>query len=58
MAGEEMRFDQAHIKRLSERLYRGITSRLEGVVLNGDDTARCGNLSLWMKLHPTYVWYN
>lgn len=42
-----MQRDQKHIKRLSDRLYNGITSQLQGVVLNGDDTARYwGNVNL------------
>ena len=47
VAQQEMESDQAHIKRLAERLYGGITSQLEGVVLNGDDKARYwGNINL------------
>lgn len=47
LAQEEMPFDAAHIQRLSRRLYEGITSRLEGVVLNGDESSRYwGNVNL------------
>lgn len=47
VARQEMAADQAHIKRLAERLYRGVTSQLEGVVLNGDDASRYwGNINL------------
>lgn len=47
IASQEMQRDQKHIKRLSDRLYNGITSQLQGVVLNGDDTARYwGNVNL------------
>ncbi|KAL4446380.1 hypothetical protein ABPG77_003187 [Micractinium sp. CCAP 211/92] len=47
IAAQEMQRDQAHIKRLSERLYNGITSQLQGVVLNGDPEARYwGNINL------------
>ncbi|KAI7844863.1 hypothetical protein COHA_001516 [Chlorella ohadii] len=47
IARQEMGRDQQHIKRLSERLYNGITSQLEGVVLNGDPQARYwGNVNL------------
>ena len=47
MARLDMASDQAHVKRLSERLYSGITSRLQHVQLNGDDLARYwGNINL------------
>jgi len=35
VAQREMEADTAHIRRLAHRLYDGITSRLDGVVLNG-----------------------
>ncbi|EFN51460.1 hypothetical protein CHLNCDRAFT_56390 [Chlorella variabilis] len=47
IAAQEMQRDQGHIKRLSERLYNGILSQLQGVVLNGDPLSRyCGNINL------------
>ncbi|KAK9842480.1 hypothetical protein WJX81_001902 [Elliptochloris bilobata] len=51
LAGREMAADQAHITALARRLYDGITSRLQGVVLNGpghlDEQQRyVGNMNL------------
>lgn len=49
MAQEELAYDSAHIKALAARLVHGITSQLEGVVLNGpaDDEHRYwGNVNL------------
>ncbi|GAB4813750.1 hypothetical protein N2152v2_000796 [Parachlorella kessleri] len=47
VAGEEMAADQAHVRRLADRLYHGITDQLQGVVLNGDESARYwGNVNL------------
>ncbi|CAL8462376.1 g1909 [Coccomyxa elongata] len=51
VAQKEMAADEAHIRRLAHRLYEGITSRLDGVVLNGpgdlDGKQRyIGNLNL------------
>ena len=47
VASREMASDQAHIKMLADRLYHGITDRLQGVVLNGDAAARYwGNVNL------------
>ncbi|PSC70570.1 cysteine desulfurase [Micractinium conductrix] len=47
IAAQEMERDLAHVKRLSDRLYNGITSQLQGVVLNGDSHARYwGNINL------------
>ena len=51
VAQKEMAADEAHIRRLAHRLYNGITSRLDGVVLNGpgdlDGKQRyIGNLNL------------
>ena len=48
VAQEEMEFDSAHIKFLSERLQTGIQSQLTDVILNGDPVdgyAGCVNLS-------------
>lgn len=47
VAMEEMEADQAHIRRLSERMHQGICSQLEEVTLNGNHEGRyCGNLNL------------
>jgi cysteine desulfurase len=47
IAQVEMTGDNAHIKTLSDRLYQGITSRLNDVYLNGDGAPRIpGNLNL------------
>lgn len=35
LAAKEMPSDTAHVTALAERLYNGITSRLQGVVVNG-----------------------
>jgi len=35
VAGQEMEYDKAHITRLARRLYHGITSKMDEVVLNG-----------------------
>jgi len=46
IAFEEMQNDDEHITKLSQRLYDGITSRIEAVVLNGDKERRYpGNLN-------------
>lgn len=36
LAKKEMAFDEAHVARLSERLYKGITSKCDLIVRNGD----------------------
>lgn len=51
LAKEDMASDTAHIRRLAHRLYDGITSQLQGVVLNGPgdldgDQRYVGNLNL------------
>jgi len=47
IASEEMENDAEHITKLSQRLYDGITSKIEAVVLNGDKEKRYpGNLNL------------
>jgi cysteine desulfurase len=47
VASEEMENDAAHAKKLYERLYKNITSRLDYVYLNGDPEKRWhGNLNL------------
>jgi cysteine desulfurase len=47
VALEEMESDAAHAKKLYERLYKNITSRLDYVYLNGDPEKRWhGNLNL------------
>lgn len=47
VAQEEMESDAAHVKKLADRLYSGITSRLQGVQLNGDPVSRYwGNVNL------------
>jgi cysteine desulfurase len=51
VAKQEMAADTAHIRKLAHRLYDGITSQLQGVVLNGpgdlDGSQRyVGNLNL------------
>lgn len=51
LAQKEMAYDTAHIRRLAHRLYEGVTSQLDGVVLNGpgdlDGQQRyIGNLNL------------
>jgi cysteine desulfurase len=44
---EEMEKDNARIRQLSERLYKGVTAKLDHVVLNGDPAQRFpGNLNL------------
>jgi cysteine desulfurase len=35
VAADEMQSDKAHVTKLARRLYEGITSRLQGVVVNG-----------------------
>ena len=37
VAQKDMARDDAHIRRLAHRLYDGITSQMDGVVLNGPD---------------------
>lgn len=37
VAQEDMVRDEAHIRKLAHRLYDGITSQMDGVVLNGPD---------------------
>lgn len=47
VAAKEMQSDHEHVKRLSDKLYHGIKSRLDGVVLNGDESSRYwGNVNL------------
>ncbi len=51
LAQREMQADTEHIRRLAHRLYEGVTSQLDGVVLNGpgdlDGRQRyIGNLNL------------
>ncbi|KAH7276278.1 hypothetical protein KP509_39G000700 [Ceratopteris richardii] len=47
IALKEMENDDAHVKALQQRLFQGITSRLEGVVVNGSIEHRYpGNLNL------------
>lgn len=47
VAGREMARDGAHVRALADRLRHGVTSRLEGVQLNGDEEARYwGNVNL------------
>lgn len=51
VAAEEMQSDKAHVTALAKRLYEGITSRLQGVVVNGPldfsgHTRYPGNLNL------------
>lgn len=46
IAGEEMDNDRAWVDALSQRLRKGITSRIPEVVLNGDEEARyAGNVN-------------
>jgi cysteine desulfurase len=47
LAKDEMESDHVWISALSERLYKGITSKIDSVILNGDEKARyAGNLNL------------
>lgn len=47
VAAREMESDTAHVKKLADRLYYGITEKLQGVQLNGDESARYwGNVNL------------
>jgi cysteine desulfurase len=47
LAGQEMEFDNAHIKRLSEKFYSKIKERIPDVYLNGDLHSRYpGNLNI------------
>lgn len=47
IAAHEMASDAVHVKKLSARLFNGITSRLKGVQLNGDKSSRYwGNVNL------------
>jgi cysteine desulfurase len=47
VASREMESDTKHIKRLADRLYHGITEKLQGVQLNGDESSRYwGNVNL------------
>jgi len=42
-----LQYDHAHITKLFDRMYKGITSQLDNVVLNGDISQRyLGNLNL------------
>jgi len=47
IAAREMAFDHAHVRKLSQRLIKGITSRVDHVVRNGDPNGYpgCVNLS-------------
>ncbi|CAI8016059.1 Cysteine desulfurase, mitochondrial [Geodia barretti] len=48
LAGREMEYDHAHVSAMSERLVKGLTSRLDHVVRNGDERQTypgCVNLS-------------
>jgi cysteine desulfurase len=47
IAMEEMEHDEKYIKELTDRLYKGITSQLDGVIVNGSLEHRyVGNLNL------------
>ncbi|SDA01498.1 BZ3500_MvSof-1268-A1-R1_Chr10-1g02726 [Microbotryum saponariae] len=46
LAKKEMAFDDAHVRRLSQRLYEGITSKCELIVRNGDPNGYPGCLNL------------
>lgn len=47
VAQREMASDSAHVQRLAQRLYKGITEKLQGVQLNGDAQSRYwGNVNL------------
>jgi len=47
LAATEMERDRAHIDRLSQKLYQGLTERLPEVTLNGSFAQRyCGNLNM------------
>jgi len=47
VAAREMESDHAHIRRLADRLYKGISEKLPGVQLNGDAESRYwGNVNL------------
>lgn len=47
VAAQEMENDRIHVERLAKKLYDGVTSKLEGVVLNGDHEHRYwGNCNL------------
>ena len=47
VAAQEMENDRRHVERLAKKLYDGVTSKLEGVVLNGDHEHRYwGNCNL------------
>jgi cysteine desulfurase len=47
IAMEEMKHDEKHIRELTDHLYKGITSKLDGVILNGSEEHRyAGNLNL------------
>ena len=47
VAAREMESDSVHVKRLADRLYHGITGKLQGVQLNGDESSRYwGNVNL------------
>ena len=47
VARTEMARDEAHVRRLSQRLLKGLRARLSHTVLNGDESARYpGNLNI------------
>lgn len=47
VAAKEMESDKAHVQRLADKLYQGVKSKLDGVVLNGDEEHRYwGNVNL------------
>ncbi|SCV73849.1 BQ2448_6279 [Microbotryum intermedium] len=46
LAKKEMAFDHAHVRRLSQRLYEGITAKCELIVRNGDPNGYPGCLNL------------
>ena len=47
IAMEEMEHYEKHIRELKDRMYKGITAKLDGVVLNGSEEHRyAGNLNL------------
>jgi cysteine desulfurase len=48
LAGREMEYDHAHVSTMSERLVKGLTSRLDHIVRNGDERQTypgCVNIS-------------
>lgn len=47
IAMNEMKRDEEHVKRLTDRLYKGITSKLDGVIVNGSMEHRyAGNMNI------------